>query len=333
MIKIIKFIIFCSIGFIFYSDKLGRYTYRLVFNNFILQLKVLPIQEVSNFFSGLFSNNLTDNSILGKITIPLGLNWRNLCDTNVKKFYLLTVTSIFLIYRFFFAMKNFLLLPFKLGIFSFLFSIFGFYVTGFLKLFNIFYLNIPQWVYIQYLLLYSNWMNWWYDFVKIRSLNTSSLPSANPTNKENLDLVESTNNEPDNKIIVDKKRFIIALGAITLTAILIWYYFYSDFSGSNNIPPDNPEITISDNQTSRPRIKHRLRRAAESQPNSFQFNRSLYKEPSGSSLNRFGLLDTLDQLKKDGPPSPTNSNTSTETVTPTVRDVVYNVYESSRKKK
>jgi len=112
MIKIIKLIIFCSIGFIFYSDKLGRYTYRLVFNNFILQLKVLPIQEVSNFFSGLFSNNLTDNSILGKITIPLGLNWRSLCDTNVKKIYLLTVTSIFLIYRFFFCNEKIFIITF-----------------------------------------------------------------------------------------------------------------------------------------------------------------------------------------------------------------------------
>lgn len=332
MIKIIKILIVYVIGFIFYLDKFSRYSFNLIFKTFTIQLITLPLREVYTFFVNLMSGKLTDNSILSQTTIPLGLNWKLLCDTKAKKIYLLVFTSTVLLYRSFLTMKKILLWPFKLGIFSLFYTIFGFDVNWFLNIFNLFHINIPQWVYIQYLLLYSNWMNWWYDFVKIRSLNTSSLPSANPTNKENLDLVESTNNEPDNKIIVDKKRFIIALGAITLTAILIWYYFYSDFSGSNNIPPDNPEITISDNQTSRPRIKNRLRRAAESQPNSFQFNRSLYKEPSGSSLNRFGLLDTLDQLKKDGPPSPTNSNTSTETVTPTVRDVVYNVYESSRKK-
>jgi len=133
-------------------------------------------------------------------------------------------------------MKKFLLLPFKLGIFSFLFSILGFYITGFLKLFNIFYLNIPQWVYLQYLLLYSNWMNWWYNIVNIKSLDTSSLLTKK--NKENLEVVEVKHEEPDNRLIVDKKRFLIALGAVTLVVIGMWYIFYSDVSGSNNTPPD-----------------------------------------------------------------------------------------------
>ncbi len=77
----------------FLLDKLSKYTFRLIFNTFIIQLKVLPVREVFKFFADLLKINLTDNSILGKITFPLGLNWRNLCDTKAKRFYLLTVTS------------------------------------------------------------------------------------------------------------------------------------------------------------------------------------------------------------------------------------------------
>jgi len=78
-------------------------------------------------------------------------------------------------------MKRIFLWPFKLGIFTFIYSILGFDVTWFLNLFNFFTLNVPQWVYIQYLTLYSNWINWWHDTVKIKSLNNVSLPDSNPS--------------------------------------------------------------------------------------------------------------------------------------------------------
>lgn len=178
MIKLIKFIIFYSIELIYYLDQFSKYTYRLIFNALFLQLKVLPVQEIFNFFYILIFNKLTDNSILGKIAIPLGVNWKILCDTKLKKLFLLIITTSLLFYRWFIILKKVFLWPFKLGLFSLFYSILGFDVTWFLNLFNIFTVNIPQWVYFQYLLLYTNWMNWWYNFVNIKSLNTSSLPSS-----------------------------------------------------------------------------------------------------------------------------------------------------------
>jgi len=52
-------------------------------------------------------------------------------------------------------------------------------------------------------------------------------------------------------------------------------------------------------------------------------------------VNRFNVLDQLDTQKAEGPPSPTGSKSSSGTLTPkaTVRDIVYNVYESTRNSK
>jgi len=125
------------------------------------------------------TNKLTDNSILGKITIPLGLNWKSLCDTKPKKIYLLVFTATMLLYRSFILIKRIFLWPFKLGIFSFLFSIAGFDMTWFLNLFNLFTINIPSWVYVQYLSLYHNWLNWWYSTVNIKSLSLNNSESEN----------------------------------------------------------------------------------------------------------------------------------------------------------
>lgn len=221
----IKFIIFYAIGFIFYLDKFTRYSFKLVFNALIVQLKTLPLKEVYNFLNDLLSGKQTDNSILSKITVPLGLNRRNLCDTKPKKIFLLGLTFIILLNRSFCLIKNFLLWPFKLGIFSFIFSITGFDVSWFLNLFNLFPINIPQWIYVQYLLLYGNWMNWWLNTVNIKSLKTFSLPGSSslPKNnyKEVLDRVEINNDDSDNRLIVNKKRFYLALGAMVLTAVAI----------------------------------------------------------------------------------------------------------------
>lgn len=253
------------------------------------------------------------------MSIPLGINWRNLCDTKPKKIYLLTLTSTILLYRGFLIIKKFILWPFKLGIFSLFSSILGFDVTWFLSLFNVFTINIPQLIYFQYLLLYGNWMNWWHNIVNIKSLNTTSLPH-NKRN-ENLNLDSPKTDNPDNNLIVDKTRFIIFISFVTLVGIGILYYFYNDFSGGGNIPPDNNygdnhQINISDNQNREnryaPRPKAKLNRLVDSSSSSnpFQYDKSMFRDPSGSNFNRFSVLDHLDQVKSEGPPSPTESNAS-----------------------
>jgi len=97
-------------------------------------------------------------------------------------------------------------------------------MSWFLYWFNFFFFNIPQWVYIQYITLYSNWIDWWKDTVKIKNLNTNSLPIKS---NNNTDLIEDEGSK--NKLF-NKKNVIIGLGVIALIGVGILYYFY--FSGN-----------------------------------------------------------------------------------------------------
>jgi len=214
MTRIIKYLIIYITGLILF-DNLTKDNHRFIIKTLTAQLKTLPLRDVINFPKDLFSNKLTDNSILSKISIPLGLNWRLLCDTNAKKIYLLVLTSSILIYRWFTIMKKVLLWPFKLGLFSFLFSIFGFDMTWYLSLFNIFTINIPQWIYFQYLLLYGNWLNWWHNIVNIKSLNVISLPLKNKEVIKPTELEFEESSKENKSIIENKKRFFIFLGIST----------------------------------------------------------------------------------------------------------------------
>lgn len=96
--------------------------------------------------------------------------------------------------------------PFKLGIFSFFYSIFGFDVSWLLSWFDIFYFNIPKWVYIQYLTLYSNRIGWWKISVKIKNLNTESIPSVNNSAFYMNDSIDSTDNNNSN---INKKNYLL----------------------------------------------------------------------------------------------------------------------------
>lgn len=346
---IIKFFVF-SASWFFIFNQLHKNQYKGLFDNLNIQLLTLPQGDIKGFFSDLIFNKLTEVSILNKIALPLGLNWRLLCDTNYKKFFLLAMIMVVLLYRWFLLFKKFILWPFKLGIFSFIYSILGIDVSWFLSLFNIFTFNIPQWVYFQYLLLYGNWMNWWHNTVNIKSLTISSLPGNKNKLKEVTQSVEYEHKESDNtdSLIVNKKRFYTFLGIVTLIGIGILFYFYYDFSGGANTPPDNSygdshQINIQDNTTpdtaeTKVRTKAKIKRVSETPHNTFQFKRSLYSDPSGSSFNRFSLLENLDTSRTESPlnpPSPTGSDDSSETIKPgnTVKDLIYSVYNKTRNNK
>ena len=152
--------------------------YKNIFDNFITQLTSLPIRENLKFLNNLRLNQLTENSIFNNISAPFGVNWKFLCDTNLKRFFLIWITSCVAFYRWYKVIKIILLWPFKLGIFSFIYSVLGFDVMWFLNIFNVFSYNIPNWVYIQYLTLYSNWLDWWYNTVNIKTLKSISFPET-----------------------------------------------------------------------------------------------------------------------------------------------------------
>ena len=124
-----------------------------------------------------------------------------LTDTHSKRFFWIAFVSILVIYKQFILFKRLLLWPFKLGVFTFIFTTFGIDLSWFLSWFNIFNFNIPQWVYIQYLILYSNWLNWWNKTVYIKNLTIDN-PLPKILKSESSELIEA--NETDkNKYLIE----------------------------------------------------------------------------------------------------------------------------------
>ena len=96
-------------------------------------------------------------------------------------------------------------------------------MSWFLGWFNFLPLNLPQWVYIQYLTLYGYWINWWKGKEKISNLNTDSLPSIPKTNfNSSIERSDPQGDSPSHNIL-NKRNLIIGLTVIAL--IGIWYFY------------------------------------------------------------------------------------------------------------
>lgn len=114
------------------------------------------------------------------------------------------------------------MLPFKLGIFYFLYSLIGLDVTWFLNIFNFFPVNIPFWIYIQYLTLYNNWLKWWYNIVDIKSITTVPLVETKKLKKD-LNIINDSIEVENSK----KNKIWYVLGITTLilgVGFALWYF-------------------------------------------------------------------------------------------------------------
>jgi hypothetical protein len=174
------------------------------------------------FLFNLIKNNIPENTVLNTITLPFGLNFSFLYDNKFKNLFILSFGFTLLVHRSYILFKQVILWPFKLGIFSFIYSILGFDVSWFLNLFNVFSINVPHWVYFQYLTLYNNWIHWWYNTVNIKSINSILLVETNKL-KQNVsnNLPSSENNQiKNNKVIWDVLAILAVLGGI---CFILWY--------------------------------------------------------------------------------------------------------------
>lgn len=197
----------------FIFNNITKFNFRVLINYTTAQLLTMSTRNIYNFFLNLIFNR-SDNLMFRVNTLPFGIPWNTLCDTNPKRIFWIGFTFTLMIYRQFILFKKTFLWPFKLGIFSFIYSIFGFDVSWFLNLFNFFSINIPHWVYVQYLLLYNNWLIWWSNIVNIKSLSINSLPKK-PL-KISLESELQGLDESDNKNISSNKKYYIILGVIIL---------------------------------------------------------------------------------------------------------------------
>jgi len=311
IIKIIKqFVIAIAWQYFFY--KLERVNYINFINNFSTQLLAMSILDTLRFYRDLITNAITNNIFFRVLAVTTGVNVNSLTDTNSKRFFWLGLAFTLIVYRWLILFKKLILWPFKLGVFTFIFSTLGIDLTWFLSWFNIFYFNIPQWVYFQYLTLYSNWLNWWNNTVKIKNLNVDLLPTIKKT-YSSTDNDESTG--PNEKI---NKKYYIILGVVVIIGIGvgIWYYFYNDIGangggGNPPNPPNPPTVTTIDT------LPHQINVSdAQNSSSSSSSNRNLtstnefsspelrdFAQERGIRYNpsRFNLLDRLAELNQKDP--------------------------------
>lgn len=236
MIRIIRYFLI-SISWFFFYSKIRKSDFRNILSNYNLQLRALSLWEVFRFLNDLITDNLNERSWLNTITLPFNVSFRVLFDNNYKKLFLFGYGFMIIIYRWFQIMKKLLLLPFKLGIFSFLYSILGIDITWFLNLFNIFPINIPYWVYFQYLTLYSNWLQWWYNTVDVKSI--SSVPLKEVKKIKNKISVEKDHvelNVPDNN---NKLKYIVG-GLLIIGGICFALWYFDLFSSDKPSTGSNP---------------------------------------------------------------------------------------------
>ena len=252
IIRILREILTYIVGSFIFSS-IDRINLRTLITNLTIHLQTMSTMNIILFLRDLIFNN--NNFIFRLLATTPGMDINSLIDTRYKKVFWLGFVSTVLIYKQYVFFKRLILWPFKLGIYAFFSSILGIDLSWFISWFNFFPINIPNWVYIQYLTLYSNWLNWWNSTANVKSLNNNSLPSIDSTFQENPEPAENKNK------IINKKNLLILAGILTLIGIGVWYYYYSGNgagngggNGGNNLPPNLPQnptnaIVLTDNQS------------------------------------------------------------------------------------
>lgn len=249
-------------------------------------------------------------------------------------------------YRWFLLIKKLILWPFKLGVFSFLFSILGFDVKWFLGIFDFFSFNIPNWIYTQYFSLYCNWLNWWHNTVKIKNLNNVSL-----NEKPEIESKATEISDPENKS--NKKKILIFLGLVILLGVVYFFYFGDTSTGSgggtNNL--DNPhQIDVNNNQNSNTSTRSRFRTESQLKLKKAVLRSLRAREVTDRSNVMATILDQVtdstdsaqtELIRSEGPPSPTGSDDSNETVkassqassSSSIKDKQLDIFLNSQNKK
>lgn len=332
MIRVIKFVVF-SFSWYFMFKNVNRSNYRGFLDNFNTHLRSLSILNLFEVLKNLLIDSMSENLLLRGISIPLNLDWKMLNDTRPKKLFLIGLVFTIIVNRWLQFFKRIFLWPFKLGIFSFIYSVLGIDVSWFLNLWNVFSINIPQWICSQYLNLYNNWLTWWYSTVNIKSITSVPLIENKKKVSSNVTKIPvEIQSEIDNKVwyLAGLVTFVVGVGFI------LWYF--DIFSPSNPGPDNRPgpsgssgfpvgHLTDSNlnnnfypsNGNDRELIQIR---SNETRPNIYDpldeiNNAWKLKEVGSSSSNIDASTSTAATSNPWGnnPPSPTGSNDSSETIT------------------
>jgi len=350
MNRFFKYLIISLMWYFFYNN-INKYEFNNILNNLTTQLKASNVGKLNKYLTEINKDNFKENPIIRSLPVPDNLDLTILYDNNYKKFFLFGFGFTILVYRWLTLIKRLVLWPFKLGIFSFLYSLIGLDVSWFLNLFNIFSLNIPFWVYFQYLTLYNSWLTWWHNTVNIKNIYTIPVKdyknnlTKNKLNKESIK-IEKNITELDNP--KSNKVWYIA-GVVTVVVsvgFILWYFeiFNLNYTGPGDRPGSGSptdvirprvdevadQIQITDNQSVGTEASTSSTPVAStsystpdpvalinSQMDVFNRNNPYSNSLTSANMNRLNALDVLNEFKR--PDSPAGSDDSSSTIRSFIR--------------
>jgi len=219
-------------------DTISKTNFREVLKNLTLFLNYTNYNGLWRFFNYIRTNNNNLIPDFEFLTNPLGLRFNEIFRTAPQRLFLFGFIFTLLFIRLFSLFKKLILLPFKLGLFSFFYSILGFDVSGFLSWFNFLTVNIPFWIYLQYLKLFNSWLDWWKKIVNIKSITQVPLIGDNLNNLTEND---------DQPLWKNKKVWIIAGTLILIGGIIygLWWLGSSDPGNPGNSADPDPTNTFN----------------------------------------------------------------------------------------
>jgi len=126
-----------------------------------------------------------------------------------------------------FLVKNIILLPFKLGVYSFIASLFGIRPDYLLSFFEIFIFNLPSWTYNKLIELHLSWLNWLKNTLKIESISTdfSNKLSLPKPKAESLMIETVSESKPETYLYLTKTQWFYV--SISIIGILAAYFGYT----------------------------------------------------------------------------------------------------------
>ena len=237
-------------------NMLFSYTLELLPNETFMSIIKLLINMFKSKPSELFYFSIFNEAITH--TIPS--EKREIILNKIKYLFIFLVISN-IIKRVILITKKIILLPFKLGVYSFIAFLFGIKMDYLLSFFDIFKFNLPSWTYNKLLDLHFSWLNWIKNTLKINSITTdtenpSSLPKFRIPSLSNNDELEVPKKEikPDTYLYLTKKEWLIV--TVSIIFILGAYLGFTggipftktfEFNSDNNNKPDNEPDNESSN--------------------------------------------------------------------------------------
>lgn len=243
--KIIRFTFFKNVENQDFN-KLVDYTLSLLPNEKLIDIVILLYNIFKSKPSDLQGFKTINEALIH--TLPIGNRTEIIAKEDRKAKYLFIFLILWEIKkRIFFLIKNIILLPFKIGVYSFIAFLFGIRMDCILSFFDIFRFNLPSWTYNKLLELHISWMSWFKHTLNIKSITTElennpQLPKPRMLSDNlGIGVKPDTEIKPDTFLYLTKKQWLY-LSISILTALGAYYGF------TGGIPFTKTFETNSDSQ-------------------------------------------------------------------------------------